>query len=77
MRASLRYNLDISGQYSDDVLIGALEKVGMWQAMRARGGLSANLDLHTLSAGQRQLFCLARATLRHCKIVILDEISSK
>jgi ATP-binding cassette subfamily C (CFTR/MRP) protein 1 len=77
MRGSVRYNLDVSGKHSDGVLICALEKVEMWQQLQARGGLSADLDLLTLSAGQRQLFCLARATLRQCKIVILDEISSK
>jgi hypothetical protein len=53
MRVSVGYNIDISGQHSDNVLIGALEKVEMWQPLKARGGLSANLDLQTLSAGQR------------------------
>lgn len=77
MRASVRYNLGIRGERCDDDLVLVLEKVGLWQLLETRGGLSADLDLQTLSSGQSQLIHLARVTLRRCKIVILDEISSK
>lgn len=64
MRASGRYNLGIRGERCDDDLVLVLEKVGLWQLLEARGGLSADLDLQTLSSGQSQLFHLARVTLR-------------
>ncbi|EEA28659.1 conserved hypothetical protein [Talaromyces marneffei ATCC 18224] len=41
-----------------------LETVGIWPVIADRGGLAAGLAFDTLSAGQKQLFCLARAVLR-------------
>jgi ABC-type multidrug transport system fused ATPase/permease subunit len=41
-----------------------LETVGIWRVIADRGGLEAGLASDTLSAGQKQLFSLARAVLR-------------
>jgi ATP-binding cassette subfamily C (CFTR/MRP) protein 1 len=41
-----------------------LETVDLWPFVADRGGLAASLSTDTLSAGQKQLFSLARAVLR-------------
>ncbi|OAA71497.1 ABC transporter, transmembrane domain, type 1 [Cordyceps fumosorosea ARSEF 2679] len=48
----------------DEDCIYALQTVGLWDTISARGGLDAPLKEGSLSRGQKQLFSLARAILR-------------
>ncbi len=48
----------------DEDCIYALQTVGLWDSISARGGLDAPLKEGSLSRGQKQLFSLARAILR-------------
>ncbi|RDW82953.1 hypothetical protein BP5796_04444 [Coleophoma crateriformis] len=71
---SVRLNLDPYETHGDAALVAALHKVQLWDALAQ--DLNHELDPESLSHGQRQLFCLARAILRPGKIVVLDEATS-
>ncbi|CAG8907277.1 unnamed protein product [Penicillium egyptiacum] len=76
MPGTLRFNLDPRQCVIDAELIRAIEKVGLWDRVHAKGGLDMEFSVADWSVGQRQLLALSRAIVKRSALLILDEATS-
>ncbi|GFT24066.1 ATP-binding cassette sub-family C member 8 [Trichonephila clavipes] len=76
---TVRENLDPAKEYTDEEIWKALEAAQLKHLITALpGGLEAQVsdEGSNMSAGQHQLFSLARALIRKSKILVMDEATS-
>lgn len=78
-RGTIRENLDLAAMNTDTRLLEALDRVGLLEWLQAQpAGLDSPVEERgrNLSAGEKQLLCIARCLLQDAPVIVMDEATS-
>lgn len=79
LTGSIRLNIDPHNKSTDEDIMRVLDRVGLVQLVERVGGITANVNMSSLSQGEHQLMSIARALLAKShrgKLLLLDEATS-
>lgn len=78
--STIAQNIDPFGNATPDECQVVFQDLQLWDLVQSLGGLAQPMNENSLSHGQRQLFCLARAVLKRrvskAAVLLLDEFTS-
>ena len=78
-RGTIRENLDLAAMSSDALLTEAIARVGLSEWLQTQpSGLDSSIEERgrNLSAGEKQLLCIARCLLQDAPVIVMDEATS-